>query len=381
MAYRPGRRIGRHGAPERARDLQIPHRALAWTGDKPTTGISAVARAARHRLLADAARESGAAVILMGHTADDRLEAREMRAEGSNVSEPRSWAPSPIWPEGRGVFVLRPLIDVRRKAIRDGLQELVKTWLDDPSNTLKTSLRARVRARISGGGDPGSLAEPPCAGSLHRATTVGWAGDIALSQQALADSSEESRSRYLRAALSSAAGAISTPRGASIALLWRRLSDPGHMAATLAGARIERDGDTVRIMRDDGAMRNVTPAPGDGPVVFDGRFEVDASAAAGVLTSMRGHMSRLGRAEQTIVRTAPPAARRALPVLVDQDGSASCPLIAKPDLPVARGLVAARLAAALGAIPHEDAIGCVGETAFGVLDKSARIERSVHEPA
>jgi tRNA(Ile)-lysidine synthetase-like protein len=163
---------------DRARSLGLEHRTLVWTGAKPAAGLAAAARAARHRLLADAAREAGAAVILIGHTADDRLEARAMRAEGCSVSEPRAWSPSPAWPGGRGVFILRPLIDIRRAAIRRGLAERGETWLDDPANVDAISLRARVRARIGDGGETWRARETGDAAALFGAAAIGWAGDI-----------------------------------------------------------------------------------------------------------------------------------------------------------------------------------------------------------
>ena len=85
-------------AAERAARLGVPHRILTWLGEKPARGLPAAARAARHALLADAARAVGARVVLMGHTADDLLEAETMRAAGASAPSPRAWSPSPAWP-------------------------------------------------------------------------------------------------------------------------------------------------------------------------------------------------------------------------------------------------------------------------------------------
>ncbi|MET0337744.1 MAG: tRNA lysidine(34) synthetase TilS, partial [Caulobacter sp.] len=129
-----------------AAELGWNFRALVWTGDKPSTGLPAAARRARHALLADAAREAGAGVILMGHTADDLAEGAAMRAEGSSVSDPREWAPSPAWPQGRGVFVLRPMLGLRRAEIRDWLTAQGRDWIDDPANEDPRFARSRARA-------------------------------------------------------------------------------------------------------------------------------------------------------------------------------------------------------------------------------------------
>lgn len=365
----------------RARGFGLEHRALVWTGEKPTTGVAAAARAARHRLLADATRDVGAAVMLMGHTADDRLEARIMREEGSTVGEPRAWSPSPAWPEGRGVFILRPLIGVRRDSIRCGLAELGETWIDDPANTRADSLRARVRARIAGRGDPGPVHAPSPAETLLAAATVGWAGDIAVPLEALTSAAPAQRNRFLGAALLSAAGGSSPPRTEALVRLYGRCSDGRPTTATLAGARIEAEGSTVRIMRDDGAMRDLVTARRDGVAVFDGRFELRIPSVGCVLTALGGHRSKLDGEARGRLRTVPPAARRALPVVIADEGRACCPLLSPNQRWGGRSLVPERLKAALGVVTSESMIRRNGEMVPGVLDRSGSIERSVHEPA
>src|SRR5690606_9178284 len=90
----------------------------------------------------------GARVILFAHTADDVAEGDRMRAEGSTLGRLRDWSPSPAWPEGRGLMLLRPMLDVSRSELRDWLRGQGADWIDDPANE---DLRyARARARVAG---------------------------------------------------------------------------------------------------------------------------------------------------------------------------------------------------------------------------------------
>src|SRR3546814_4095636 len=48
-------------------------------------------------------------------------------------------------------FVLRPLLGVRRAAIRDWLHARGESWIDDPANENPRSVRASARAAIARG--------------------------------------------------------------------------------------------------------------------------------------------------------------------------------------------------------------------------------------
>ena len=122
--------------------------ALPWLAPKPSGGLPAAARHARHTLLAEAARRAGARVILLGHTADDVLEAQLMRQGGANVGAPAEWSPSPVWPQGRGVFLLRPLLGVRRAELRAMLAPTGLDWIEDPANDDPRSARASLTTAL-----------------------------------------------------------------------------------------------------------------------------------------------------------------------------------------------------------------------------------------
>ncbi|MGZ8371134.1 MAG: tRNA lysidine(34) synthetase TilS, partial [Caulobacteraceae bacterium] len=130
-------------------ELGVRFQKFDWTGPKPATGLPAAARAARHRLIADAAREAGCCAILVGHTADDVLEGDLIRAETPGLGCLTEWSPSPVWPEGRGLFHFRPLLSVRRETLRDYLIAGDWRWIDDPANDDPAYARARARRLLS----------------------------------------------------------------------------------------------------------------------------------------------------------------------------------------------------------------------------------------
>jgi tRNA(Ile)-lysidine synthase len=339
---------------ERAAALGVGHRTLAWEGDRPTTGVSAAARTVRHRLLAEAAREAGAAVILLGHTADDCAEAAVMRLAGSSTPSPRTWSPSPVWPQGRGIFLLRPFLGVRRADLRATLAALGETWIDDPGNVDPHSARGRARRLIAG--EPvDSGPETARAATPEPDVRMGPAGDLILPIDRLTAAAEDLR--LLGAALLCAAGAERPARRERLTRLMTRLAARGPFVATLAGARVESDGTRAHIVRDAGdtrraGMADVALPPGR-TVVWDGRFEVAARSSGSRVGPLAGWTGRLPPALRATLSQIPPSARRALPMVTHADGTLTLPTVRQDPLVEARSLAPARLAAARGAIIDE----------------------------
>jgi tRNA(Ile)-lysidine synthetase-like protein len=104
-------------------------------------GLEAAARDARYRVLHHAARETGAALVLLGHTRDDQAETVLLGlARGSGV---RSLAGMP---RERGIF-RRPLLDLSRATVHAAVPAGAPL-VDDPHNRDDRFARARVRHTV-----------------------------------------------------------------------------------------------------------------------------------------------------------------------------------------------------------------------------------------
>ncbi len=344
---------------QRARALGIECETLRWTGVKPRAGLPAAARAARHGLIAAAARGAGAKVILMGHTLDDVLEAAVMREAGVRISAPRVWSPSPVWPEGRDIFILRPLAGARRGEIRDWLTARREAWIEDPANR-GPAPRGRARARLQSIPDGPASASASPAQAAWPAPRIGPAGDLHLAAEQFADLPERARRACLAAAATCVSGAPTPPRGRAVDRLMARLALPADMVATLSGARIERSGAVISITREAGRRGGgavaTHPLPVGETVVWDGRFEITAHAPDLSVRMLGGAAGHLPRSQRDSLRTLAPAARGAAPALIDGAGAVSCPILGPDPRVDLRCLIESRLRGASGCIQREVAI-------------------------
>jgi tRNA(Ile)-lysidine synthase len=143
-----------------ARTLDLPHRTMCWTGAKPKTGLPAAARSARYRLLAQAARASGATHILTAHTRDDQAETLLMRlVRGSGIAGLAAMARVT---EREGVMLARPFLNVSKAKLVATLKRAKVGFADDPTNRDTHFTRPRIRAVMpvlaAEGGDARNLA-------------------------------------------------------------------------------------------------------------------------------------------------------------------------------------------------------------------------------
>lgn len=131
------------------KDLSLPHEILTWNTPKASQNS---ARLARHRLLANATRRIGAKYLLLGHTLDDATETQIMRLTRKPTPKktigPMPISVSPVWPEGRGILIMRPLQLLTRKLLRDWLRSNGLEWIDDPSNESDLYERPRIRKAL-----------------------------------------------------------------------------------------------------------------------------------------------------------------------------------------------------------------------------------------
>jgi tRNA(Ile)-lysidine synthase len=338
--------------------LGVTHLTRVWRGPKPRTGLAAAARDARHLILAEAGRAFGARVILLGHTADDVLEAAWMQSQGLRTPAPRAWAPSPIWPGGRDQFLLRPLLGARRRDLRLWLDGMGETWIDDPGNDDPTSARIRARRAMGLGAVVSPSPSTPSPGPPP--FREGQAGELIGRTSDLREADEATARLWLGAALACVGGAATTPPRKGLDRLLRRLKAGAPLAATLAGARLIGDGETVILARETGDRRagrvaSLSLDPG-ATAVWDGRFEVMARSPGWSVGHLAGRARRLDRQSSQSLRELPPAARRGVPALLGPAGEVVCPTLRRSDAGDARSLVMRRLSARCGAIQHESDI-------------------------
>lgn len=242
---------------------------LNWSG--VANRAHEAARRARYAALCTAAREMGARVIVTGHTRDDQAETVLMRASrGSGLrglAGMRAFAPAPAWPEGRGLWVARPLLQARRAELRDYLSARRLPWIEDPANENQVFGRVRARGLLAEMEEAGldsmrfaALAErlrplidavDAEASALIAEVATFDEGEIGVARLTGADLVKQ---RALEVLIMAASGEERGPTAAQVETIARDIDRPEFIGATVAGAWIARRGERLVIRRDPGAL-------------------------------------------------------------------------------------------------------------------------------
>lgn len=142
---RPSSAAEAEGVARAAEALGLPHAILAWTGEKPETGLQDAARRARYALLAAHAEKIGAGLALTGHTRDDQAETVLLRlcagsgpAGLAGMRPERALAP--------GIHLGRPFLGLPKAALVAWCAGRGIAYADDPSNADPRFARVRLRA-------------------------------------------------------------------------------------------------------------------------------------------------------------------------------------------------------------------------------------------
>ena len=242
-------------------DRSILHQILPWSGPKPASGLPAAAREARYRLLATAARAEGIGMVLTGHTADDQAETvlmRGARAAGAAGDGRGLAGMAPATLYDGAVWIMRPLLAVRRAVLRAWLAGEGVGWSDDPTNENGAFERPRLRAALGASGHAGvSRALAMAARAAEIRTDLGrraaaligaharqpMAGLLRLSPDFLAEADRPAALYALRVLVATAGGSRFLPDQARTEALLDRLeaAPPRHpLRATLSHAVIDR---------------------------------------------------------------------------------------------------------------------------------------------
>lgn len=278
------------GVARLAAGLGVPHRTLQWSGWDGRGNLQDQARRARYRLLTSWARAEGAAVLAVGHTADDQAETLLMRlARSSGVTGLAGIAERRVID---GVTVVRPLLDLTRAELREYLVRNGLSWVEDPSNDDTRFERIRMRQALEALAPLGLTVQAlgAVARNMARArAALDWyaflaardmatvsAGDILFDHRQFRTLPDETARRLLIGAITWVSRAEYPPRSAPM----RDLLDAARrgQAMTLGGCHIFVQGETLWVTREYKAVAQTFCAVGE---IWDGRWRLTGGAGGG----------------------------------------------------------------------------------------------------
>lgn len=287
---RPGSQAEAEGVAALCAGLGVAHDTLTWHWEG-TGNLQDAAREARFALIGDWAVSRGLDMVALGHTADDQAEtvlmrlARRAGVDGLAAMATRSHRDGVVW--------LRPLLGVRRDALRAVLQDADVPWIEDPSNTDTRFTRVKVRGAMAAlaqiGIDAqalGVVAENMAQARdalIHQTDLAAQAavnvhhGALAVDVGVLHAQPAEIQRRLWVRAVTWITGARYAPRRDAVAHLMQAVTEG--RTITLGGCVLQRRGENTWIFREYDPVAPLSCAPQD---AWDGRWRCIDLSGAGV---------------------------------------------------------------------------------------------------
>jgi tRNA(Ile)-lysidine synthase len=322
----------------------IRHEVLAWSGEKPKSGIQEAARAARYRLLAGWCREHGCLHLLTAHHREDQIETHLIRRRAHSGAD--GLAGMSAIRELGDCRLLRPLLGFPKDRLLALLDTEHQPFITDPSNRNPAFERSRFRdddgVMPTAAELPALLAEIRTHATLRtarerdgnaflaRAANLHPAGFAVLDSGVLLAMPHRMAERVLSAVAATIGGASYPARRERIARLHDVLGAASCRGHTLGGCRFVRWRERVLVMREVArASEPALLAPGES-IFWDRRFNV-TMPPEGAIPLTIGYLGSAGVAQ--LNRLAPQPRRSRLPRLLfpilpaawDDDGVAAVP--------------------------------------------------------
>ena len=130
------------------RKFKINCKILVWKGKKPSSNIQSLARQNRYSLLIKECKKNKVQSLLLAHHADDQYENFILRLlRGSGLKGLVSMDKSTV-NNFHNVQILRPLINIKKSELVRISNNIVKFFVEDPSNSNNSFKRIRIRNLI-----------------------------------------------------------------------------------------------------------------------------------------------------------------------------------------------------------------------------------------
>jgi tRNA(Ile)-lysidine synthase len=321
----------------------IRHEILAWSADKPVTGIQEAARAARYALLDDWCRAHGCLHLLTAHHREDQAETYLLRRRAGSGAN--GLAGMSAIRELSHCRVVRPLLGVAKERLVMFLDAERQPFVTDPSNSNPAFARSRLRKEglLPVGRELEELLnnirtlanerkshERTRHQLLARTVHLHPAGFAVMDPACLLVAPGDVSVGLLAALALTIGGRSYPPRRSRIARLPELLITPTRHGSTLGGCQFIAWRDRILVIRElAAAAQPVTLSPG-AHCMWDSRFCIALPATAGSAMTV-GYLGREGVAglgrllQKPLPGGLPRLIYRTLAAVWDQHGLAAVP--------------------------------------------------------